>query len=125
MQGVGAPEAEVSCIKLQPRDDGNGNLYAHALDYDAEKATVKPSNHPITKKPGPKTLNPPDHQEKATPKPSDSSSTEDLEVETHIPLDQDGQVDNEKDDFPEGGRGWLVCFGAPSALFLTLMAQEP
>ena len=112
MQGVGARKAEVSCIKLQSRDDGNGNLYGHTSDYDIEKATVKPSNHQITKKPGPETLNPPNHQGKAIPKPSDSPSTEDLIVETHIPPDQNEQVDDEKDDFPEGGRGWLVCFGA-------------
>jgi hypothetical protein len=113
MQGVGARKAEVSCIKLQSRDDGNGNLYGHTSDYDVEKATVKPSNHQITKKPGPETLNPPNHQGKAIPKPSDSPSTEDLIVETHIPPDQNEQVDDEKDDFPEEGVGWFVL--EPSA----------
>jgi hypothetical protein len=118
MQRVGVWEAEVSCIKLQSRTNGNGNgngnLYVHTPDYDVEKATINPSARPSANKPVPETQKPSDCNEETVVQPSESSSssTQQPVTEIHPPPDQNGHTDDEKDDFPEGGRGWLVCFGA-------------
>jgi hypothetical protein len=102
MQRVVACGAEACCLN-KIRNNGNDNVSVNTPDCDVEKASIKPSDSPVTKESVIETGNP-------------SNQNGNGIFEQNRASDSDASTlaaDEEKDDFPEGGlRGWSVVVGS-------------
>jgi len=104
MQRVATCTAEDSCfIKYHSQNGGDGSTVSpNSQTHDIEKAEVEATGGPIQRKPVIEIQPPPKNQ-----------NEKGILGQTNQADSDNSSLDDEKDDFPEGGlRGWSVVIGS-------------